>query len=247
MMTTDTSGYGVEEGDRESSFSIPPYLQKLSFLKKIDAKGWLGLALATVSIPSLVNGGGNGKPITTDVGNAILTERTVELSDSQEQASFLLRMEQLESGLLNEQAQQFYGAAVNFQNEDGHYCSDKSLRSCLLSFQQTRAEEILVLGLSDSGSRSNNSRIAQLLFDIKAIELAIADQSEIDIATQAFIDSSLTHPEVKEAPIATFLDAFKTHQSRRRLTDTLQREQLETEYAQTKIERCRTSGGPECF
>lgn len=219
----------------------------LQFVQKLGWKGAIGLGLCAISAPNLLNGGRQGTPFTIDVGSGNLTERSVEMSENHEQASFLLRMEQLESGLLNQQAQQFYGAAVNFQNQKDHFCAGKSLRSCLLSFQRTRADEILALGLSATGNRNNNARVGQLLFDIKAIELAIARQTEPDVATQAFIDSSVKHPHITEAPVATFLEAFKDHQNRKVLQDQLNQEMIQAEYAKNQLDDCRANGGRECL
>lgn len=133
----------------------------------------------------------------------------------------------MNSGLYNEQADFFDSMATQFQQEPGHYCQGTSKKACLLSFQATRESEILSLATSKVlPDYERRQEIAQRLFDIQAIELAIIGlSSERDPYDEKFINTLITE-RVDTAPVAGFIQAFSSYRMSEELKESARIEEL---------------------
>lgn len=230
----------VEESGAENASPFA-WLNRFSRQQKICG------AIAVASVGWYATGGGEGK-VTNQVQNVFtpqISEQSVSNANDVDQAAFHLQVTRLQSGLLQSQSQHFHGMAVNFQNEANHYCSGRSLEFCLRSFQESREKQMLALELSqDVGTNQKNNQLNSLVFDIAAIEVAIARVSaEKDPVQEQFLSTLIPDQSVTTPPTVQFVQAFQAHRQKEQLEEIRNRELAESQVVNRKLQECRETGG----
>lgn len=245
MMTTDAYAPEAENEDsQEASPSNNP--STLDWLLDLTPKQQIFGFIFVGSLLWMVVGG-KGE-VVSKVQNAytpkINAQSVAEAKDINE-ASFYLQVTRFQSGLLQSQAQHYHGMAVNFQNEIGHFCSGLSLGYCLRSFQESREKQILALELSqDVGTNNKNSQLQSLLFEITAIEVAIAGiDVEKNPVKEQFLSTIIPDQSVTTPPTVNFIQALQAHRQKEQLQQIKNREDAESQLANKKTQQCRKTGG----
>lgn len=174
-----------------------------------------------------------------------INETSVEKAEDLERSSFHLQLVRMESGLVQTQANYYLGQAINFQNDTGHYCSGKSLVSCLRSFQKTRESDILALELSEGvGTNEKNTEIQQRVFEIVAIEVAILRIEENnDPVKQQFVSTVVPYEDVKNPPTVSFVEAFQSYRRREEMKEARREETAKELVNNQKLIDCKVKGG----
>ena len=242
MMVPDVYTPEIETEDCPQTDNPSP----LAWLLNLSRKQQLFGAIAVVSV-GWIAFGGKGEVI-SKVQNAFtpkINPQSVAAANDVNEASFYLQVTRLQSGLLQSQAQHFHGMAVNFQNEAGHFCAGLSLESCLRSFQESREKQMLALELSqDVGTNNKNSQLQSLLFEITAIEVAIAGvDADKDPVKEQFLTTIIPDKSVTTPPTVQFVQAFQAHRQKEQLQQIRDREMVETQLSNQKLQDCRETGG----
>lgn len=214
------------------------------FLKDIPPKKLIGgIFLGTGLLLSVLFFAGQEKTedTITQAFSIGLSEEDVLDSENRERAIFHLQSLRMQSGIVQELANHFRGAAQNFSNEQGHPCFGKDLVSCLRSFQKTREEEILAYETSsDIGSYEKLKEIQRLTLELLSIEVAIIQVQETnDVVDKKFVDSMAPKGDVKSPPTISFLDSFSSY---RKVQELNQRRREEKIREMVESDGCREVG-----
>jgi hypothetical protein len=247
-MMTPIEGYTPDIDDTDE-----PTTKKVSTgfsLENFSTRQKVGAGLVGIGIIWWLATGSGGGQVTgvTNAFNPKLSEQAIAQSEDPNQASFYLKAAQLQSGLIQAQAEQFLGFAVQYQNTPNHYCNGKVLSTCLRSFQQARESEMMALYLDESslGTKDLYSRVGTLNFEILSIEVAIAQlDKQPDAATQSFLNTVIQFPEIKTPQVASYIEAAKAHRHQQQMMEATEREKLSSQASTQKTDEC-TPGEP-CF
>ncbi len=244
MVPVDTSYSETQHDDATEGQSF----DFVEWLKSRTRKQYLGGLLTVAALFTYFSGGEGAAPKIAGIGGFTGINKTVvENAENHERANYQLRSQQYKSGLWNDEAQRFLGTAVQFRNQQGHYCSTRSVKECLISFLKNKRQELLALETDDSGVVNTNREKASVLFQIESIEIAIASVSNSDPATQAFLSTVVPFPEIKAPPGAIFIDALGQHIKKQQLFEQIEDEMVETQIADQGLNDCRLRAGEACF
>lgn len=144
-------------------------------------------------------------------------ESVADLPDeSVDLAHVIIQIAEMDTGLIEKQAQQFSLSAQRFMNEDGHRCSQyTAIQSCLETFLESRRIEMTALALTPLPVDRQLKRLSEIHTQSKAIILAMVlatDPKQRNDIERQFI--STVAPYIGDgvvpspATLATTLGAF---------------------------------------